>query len=175
MRIAATEANLFRKLLAHSSQSHGSEQVFKPRFRRPDRVRVDCHRQFARVPVLYHLPILIRIRTASPEPTGERAHHHKLYTCGSMGFILGLGHPRDNADAAAVLRLGHCVNQGDQSNGALESFSIPIYQTNHPDEKYTVSKAAPSASAGLRMALSQAPILDNHQIQDPAELSKAPL
>jgi|SRR6478735_6036858 len=31
-------------------QSHGPEQGFKPRFRRPDRARVDGHRQFARVP-----------------------------------------------------------------------------------------------------------------------------
>src|SRR5688572_16600685 len=45
----AAETYLFSKLIAFV-QSHGPEQIYKPRIRRADNDRVDCHRQFARVP-----------------------------------------------------------------------------------------------------------------------------
>ena len=55
-------------------QSHGPEQVFKPHFRRPDRVRVDRHRQFARVPgsLACHL---VQLGDGLAGAQAERARH----------------------------------------------------------------------------------------------------
>src|SRR3954453_2066047 len=55
-------------------QDYGPEQVFKPRFRRPDSVRVDRHRQFARVPgsLACHL---VRLGDGLAKAQAERQRH----------------------------------------------------------------------------------------------------
>jgi hypothetical protein len=54
-------------------QRHGPEQVFKPRFRRPDRVRVDRHRQFARVPGSLACHLVQLARWPRQSASGESA------------------------------------------------------------------------------------------------------